>query len=249
MAKDQATEVSVIEDMEVTPALMTELFGPAEPIEGVELQLAPITIAHQNQAFQIDDEMTKTFDGQILDIINVNAWWSESFDETGGGTPPECFSMDGIKPSPGCENQQHPVCRSCPQNQFGSDGARGKSCKNMKRVHVMLKGDMLPCRLTVPPTSIRPVNEYVSSLYRRVVLPPWFVVTKFSLKEAKNRGGIKYSELVLEMKEILVDFSKGKDVAKEQGSLIMKQREDMLPIMRGIPIDYEEAHEGGDAPF
>lgn len=247
MAKnEESKDLTVMGDTDLTPSEMAEWLGPQAEMDGVEYVPDVITIAHQNQVFQMPDgDMAKSFKGQIIDIVNVNAWWLETFDDSGGGTPPQCFSPDGIQPSPSSEDKQSQFCRSCSQNQFGSDGGRGKACKNMKRVHVFLevedgKYEVLPTRLVVPPTSMQAINQYASRLAKKV-LAPFFVVTKFSLKEAKNKSGIKYSSLDLEMDKLLLDFSKGKEHVQAQAKAIKDKRNELLPLMRDtMPADFQD---------
>lgn len=254
MAKnDEEKSLATMGETGITPSQMAEWIQPQDMMDGVEYVPDLITIAHQNQAFQMPDgDLTKSFKGQIIDIVNVNAWWRETFDDSGGGTPPQCFSPDGIQPSPSSEDRQSQFCRNCPQNQFGSDGGRGKACKNMKRVHVFLEGEMLPSRLVVPPTSMQSINQYVSRLAKRG-LAPQFVVTEFGLQSAQNRSGIKYSALDLTMDSLLLDESKGEDAVKEQIRAIKQKREELLPIMRDtVPADFQNPSEqsgDGDPPF
>lgn len=254
MAKnEESKEVANVGETGITPAQMAEWISPQDLMDGVEYVPDIIQIAHQNQAFEMPDgEMTKTFKGQIIDIVNVNAWWKETFDDSGGGTPPQCFSPDGIQPGASSEDKQSQFCRSCPQNQFGSDGGRGKACKNMKRVHIFLEGEMLPTRLVVPPTSMKALNKYVSRLAKKG-LAVQFVITEFSLEAAQNRSGIKYSALSLEMGELLLDESQGETGIKAQIKAIKNKREELLPIMRDtVPADFQTMGEqtggGDDAP-
>jgi len=176
---------------------LAEYFGGGVPQqEGIEFRFAQVKIAHQNQAWELPDgDVVKKFKGIILHIQNGNVWWEKSFDETGGNVPPDCYSLNGIKPSPQSNMMQANTCRECKQNVFGSDGKRGKACKNMKRIYVLMDGYELPVRITAPPTSIRAVNEYGSFLANKGIPSYIMVETQFNLKAASNKDGIKYSEI------------------------------------------------------
>ena len=128
----------------------------------------------------------------------ANAYWAISFDESGGGDPPTCLSLNGVTPEMSSEEVQSNsgLCMDCPRNQFGSDGKRGKQCKNMKRIHVLIDGSIMPFRLTVPPTNMKAVDLYVSLLTSQGV-PYQLVETEFTLKKATNKDGVEYSELVM----------------------------------------------------
>ena len=56
----------------------------------------------------------KTLTGIIIGSQTGRKYWKTSFDETGGGTPPDCFSADGVDGigNPGGQ------CASCPNAKF-----------------------------------------------------------------------------------------------------------------------------------
>lgn len=227
MAKEQAVQKRESMDME-----LAGMFDLKDNMAGVEARLPQIGIIHQAQMFEFPDgEKHASFTGTILDISRINAWWEQSFDETGGGVPPDCFSMDGITPDPFSGNRQNSECRSCTQNSFGSDGGRGKACKNMKRVHILLEGEMLPHRLTIPPSNLKAVDLYVSLLTSKGI-PYQLVKTEFSLGKAKNKDGITYAEI--QMKNI------GTTDSVEEARRIKAIRDEFLGVMRGQEIKAEE---------
>ena len=208
-----------------------ELFNLKDNMEGVQPRLPQIGIVHQGQMFIMPDgEKTQKFIGIILDSNRINAFWHHSFSESGGGDPPDCFSMDGIVPEASCPDPQHDSCTKCPHNEFGSDG-RGKACKNMKRAHVLLDDSALPYRLTIPPTSLKSIDTYVSLLTGQGV-PYQLVITEIGLREVANKDGIKYSEVTF--KQV------GNVTTKEKAEQLRQARNDMLQAMRGDTVNTEE---------
>jgi len=194
--KTETTDVAVHEDANV-PIVGGELFNMGDQMEGVEPQLPQIKIVHQAQMFVFPDGTKKeTFKGVILDMNRTNAYWAESFEESGGGTPPTCLSLDGLVPEPRSKDIQSPTnsCLDCPQNEFGSGKKDGKACKNMKRIHILMDGSMMPYRLTSPPSNLKAVDLYVSLLTSQGI-PYQLIETEFSLRVAQNKEGIEYSEL------------------------------------------------------
>lgn len=137
------------------------------------------------------DELT----GVIIDIWNANAWWEKGMDEGGGGEIPDCFSLDAITPSDDGANVQSLDCRSCTRNAW-KPGGQGKECKNMKRILIVLPERTIPYLLSAPPTSIRPIEQYMISLTDKQ-LPFYCVNTKLTLVIDKNKSGIEYSKLHL----------------------------------------------------
>lgn len=241
MSKNSKATKDVAIRGETLPREAMGVFDPKESAEGIDIRLGQIKILHQANLFELPDgEKTDAFEGIILDIYNVNAWWEESYDITGGGIPPQCFSMDGIKLDPMSEKPQSEkgFCASCPQNKFESeirkDGSpgRGKACKNMKRVHVMMANGQFPKRLTVPPTSLKAINEYVSLLLDKGIPYP-IVNTHFGLDEASNKDGIKYSGLVLEK----IGFAAN---TREEAEAIKQKKKDFWGAMREQPVETSE---------
>lgn len=221
----------------VTEAQRNEVvnfFGGQVPgMEGVGFRFMGIKIAHQSGAFEMPDgNMMKLFKGVILHLQSANAWWKTSFNESGGGTPPSCWSPDGIRPSPTSSELQANVCRECKWAVFGSDGKRGKACKNMRKIFTLIPGYDLPVRLTAPPTSLRPIDEY-GSLLAYKALRYIMVETQFGLKEERNKDGIKFSSLTF----VPMGTSAHN---KEEADRLMKLRNDFMPQMTGEEVTAEE---------
>lgn len=235
MAKEKDNGTAA--EMALTDTTQRDLvgfFGGQVPEqEGIEFRFSQVKIAHQNQAWELPDgDVTKKIEGVILHIQNMNAWWEKSFQESGGGSPPDCFSLDGIKPSPTSAKLQSNLCRTCPRNVFGSDGKRGKACKNMKRLYALIDGYNLPVRITVPPTSIRSINEYGSFLANKM-FQYIMVKTLFTLKAASNKEGIKYSEIH--------PVAIGPSATSEgEAKRLIKMKEDFYDLMVGEEFRPEE---------
>lgn len=216
-------------DLSILAAGTSEL---SDNLDQIEIRLPQISILHQAQMFQMPDETkVASFEAVILDFNRLNAYWKESFDKSGGQVPPDCFSLDAVRPSPYSPDLQADYCQECKQNAFGSDGARGKKCQNKKRVHVLIEPkQMLPYRLTLPPSNLKAFDLYVSALVGRGF--PWRMVsTLFKLKPAQNKGGIVYSEIVL---------SAIGQMPPEQVALSKKIADKLMPILRDKDIRAEE---------
>lgn len=127
--------------------------------------------------------------GVILEHNPVNAYWRDKF--TGGNESPDCSSYDG-KQGIVRETGEVKDCATCPFNQFGSDG-HGKACKNIHRLFILREGNPVPLILSLPPTSIRYMRDYIG---KRIILKGlrcWQALTKITLKKEKSKDGITYS--------------------------------------------------------
>ena len=190
-----------------TPATPTAL-APYETLYQEELQrnlhgviprLPLIRILHAGaMLFEIQDDLTgkprhvEQFEGVMLDHQRVNAWWEEAYAKS-GGRHPDCWSLDAKRPDATGAKVQHERCTTCPQNRYGSKG-RGKACKNMRRLLVKINDNLLPYILTVPPTSLKELDRYLTAL-TNVRIPSSAAITVFTLTAAKNDDGIAYSRL------------------------------------------------------
>lgn len=60
-------------------------------------------------------------------------------------------------------------CKGCPMSAWGSavsdDGEprRGKACKEMRRIYLFQKDDILPVKISLPPTSVTAWDDYISA--------------------------------------------------------------------------------------
>lgn len=129
--------------------------------------------------------------GVIVAVQSARAFWRVEFSESGGGTPPDCSSDDGKigNGDPGGS------CLSCPYNEFGSktQGKRGKACKEIKRVFLLLPERNLPTVINLPPGSLKEFNKYLLRL-ADAGLAYYKVATSFTLIQDKNADGIKFSK-------------------------------------------------------
>lgn len=130
--------------------------------------------------------------GVILYHHPVNAYWVEKF--AGGNEQPDCSSMDG-KRGMVRDTGEIRTCANCPHNQFGSDGA-GKACKNVHRVYILREGNPVPLILSLPPTSLKYMRDYIGKRILLKGMRCYEAVTKITLKKEKNAAGIAYSRAV-----------------------------------------------------
>lgn len=191
-------------------------------------------------------ESAMAITGIILDHHPVNAYWKDKF--SGGNDQPDCASTDG---KVGVERGTGEIhdCSRCPYNQFGSDG-NGKACKNMHRVYILCSGSPIPLLLTLPPTSIKSMRDYIA---RQVVvkgLRCWQVFTNIRLKKEQNKDGITYSRAafgragVLTAGQTSAVASMAAELRKKNRSLDV-QVDDFAeaPDRKNIDVEFEEAGE------
>ena len=148
------------------------------------------------------EEMAKTICGVIVYYRPVRAFWELSYDEGGGGCPPDCSSKDG-KIGIGTPGG---TCGTCALNKFGSDGGRGKACKEMRLLFVLTPESLLPLMVVLPPTSIQPMKQFMTRLTARMIRYNK-VQVEIGLKEALNKDNIKFTHATFTVKTVLDDES------------------------------------------
>lgn len=224
MATKKTTELAPINNFQIAnryegmdPELLAELQDQMDDLDddnGIMCRLIKIPagggLAYEVQGEDDDDvEYMKEISGVIIFTHRMNGYWPNSYG-TGEGEDkiPLCSSMDG-KSGLWRDSGELRNCENCPLNQYGSaaatkgETARGKACKNMRRLYMMLDGDPNFYLLTVPPTSIKEVNRQLAKIMGSKGIPYTGLIVSLKLEKAVNAGGIAYSKVVIEKKGLL----------------------------------------------
>jgi len=197
-----------------------------EVMDNIDFQPGRIKIMHREKQFLLPDgKATKEIKGVVIYFHRARGFWRDE-----GESMPTCSSMDGKKGTV-TETGEPQTCSSCPYNQFGSDlkGGKGKACKEMRRLFVLQEGDMYPSILSIPPTSLRNWDSYVSNLVSKKKIPLAFVTT-FTLEKA-NTGSFDYSKIVPEI---------GEQLDKQTILNLLKMREEVVKAAEKIGIEGED---------
>lgn len=151
-------------------------------------------------AFEIptDDPDNPDTEKEIVGVIlfhhPINAYWEAKYD--GQNNNPDCSSYDG-KVGVNTKTGEICNCATCEYNEFGSgEGGNGKACKNMHRCYILREGNPVPILLTLPPTSLKSLRDYLG---KQVVLKGmrcYQVITKVTLKKEVSSANITYSRAV-----------------------------------------------------
>lgn len=131
-----------------------DLFGGPGYQIPVDAPLPAIKILRESAQFEMPDgRFVRDFTGHILHWHNANQYYATAFGE-GENPLPDCFSSDGIRPDGGQFMQAGP-CRMCQMNQFGTaEDKVAKACQNTIRMYVLIDGEVIPCLVKAPPSSL-----------------------------------------------------------------------------------------------
>lgn len=174
-------------------------------------------------------DVAKEIEGVIVWHHPVNTYWSKEF--TGEDAMPDCVSLDG-KVGKDMHSERMINCSTCQLNQFGSKGA-GKACRNSHRLYILRQGDALPLILSVPPSSLKTLKEYIAKRIIARNKRTACVITKIALKKAQSSGGITYSQAV---------FSYVRDLTPEE----IASAAPMTSLVKSIGLRYPEPEDQSD---
>lgn len=216
VVKHGETGFSIVDD----PQAQEVMVGAFDQLGLSDFQLSRIKIPSGGMTAWEVESLEGTTVEKHLDVILVamkgkqKTWWARPLEDAGGGAPPSCTSTDGINgfginvlaadAEPG-----HHKCSECAWNQFGSarNGGKGKDCSDFALLYFFTKGSRLPSILSVPATSLKPLQGYILKLIdagKRMET----CVTRLSLKKVQSASGVGFSQLDLAWQADLSDEDK-----------------------------------------
>ena len=197
MSIQNNTAVDVYQNFVLPTALDSDFSSEdlADDMEGLQLTMQRVKIpGGGNLQFEIrsDDPDNPDYERKLVGVILyhhlANAYWPEG-SEYDDNVPPFCQSFDGKQGY----GEPGGVCAACAFNQFGSTAnGSGKACKNMRQIYLLRSGEYLPLQLSLPPTSLRPFNDFMNLAFVARRRPSYSAIVEIGLKRAES-GGYTYS--------------------------------------------------------
>lgn len=202
----------------IDPELLAELKDEMEdldPESGITCRQIKVPsgggIAYEVQGEEEGDaDPMKEIQGVIVFTHRLSGYWPGSFGSAKEAKDkiPVCSSMDG-KTAVWTETGEVRTCESCPYNQYGTgvdekgNPSKGKACKNMRRIYLLMDGDPNFYLLSVPPTSIKDVNKQLAKILASGT-PYTGMIVSLTLEKVQNRNGVAYSKVVIKKKGLLL---------------------------------------------
>ena len=201
----------------IDPELLAELqdeMGDLDPESGITCRQIKVPsgggIAYEVQGEDEGDaDPMKEILGVIVFTHRLSGYWPGSFGSAKDAKDkiPVCSSMDG-KTAVWAETGEVRTCETCPYNQYGTgvdekgNPSKGKACKNMRRIYLLMDGDPNFYLLSVPPTSIKDVNKQLAKILASGT-PYTGMIVSLTLEKAQNSNGVAYSKVVVKKKGLL----------------------------------------------
>lgn len=136
------------------------------------LDFVPGQIKIIKDACLFQDELGETFKelvGVVVFKQKTRGYWPK--DQADDDKVPACSSQDGIT---GIDRDQvvHD-CATCPFNAWGTgvdengDPTKGKACKEMRRLFIVRRGNVMPETVRMSPMSLKPHDKHFSARLQR----------------------------------------------------------------------------------
>lgn len=254
------------EDMTEEQQLIREILEEDKEDNSDDMELMRIKLpAGGTNKFEMGEkgQDEEDFEAVVLVVQTNRGYWPRQ----GQGNPPMCSSSDGKigkialelddedeKAAKEARPVVHPMfklgkqaaydCSTCDLNEWGSahlhkGGGRGKACKEMRRLLVVIKGWQMPSILSLPPTSIKNWKLYSTRLKNDQSY--YFAVrTEFKLEEAQATTGDKYSVVQL------MDTEKLSPEELAAVRIMRKAYKDFIAEMEVTGDDYSEEGNTGN---
>lgn len=142
-------------------------------------------ISIKGSRFRIKDGDAETvLQSTHIDVIIVGAnprysktYYAKTWDPNAEASAPDCYSLDGVKPSADSGSPQNDLCATCKWNEFGSKitpmGTETKACADKKRLAVVAADDPSGpiYLLEVTPAALKSLKIYQKELAMRGFTP------------------------------------------------------------------------------
>lgn len=243
-----AVAVTVVPSAE-SMNIVKEALGAGESLSVDLLKRAKWPAAGAQHFSWVDGSQPVPFiEGVMILRHPVRVFWQKPFTETGGGTPPDCFSMDntlghGDRGLPGDDTEGDGAvheCATCPFADWGTavnekgEPAAGKACRQVTRTFILQEGHVLPTLVPVPPSSYKKALVHTVGLSAENKSYYRDVVTRISTEPTKSRGGIAYA---------IAKFEVVRETTPEERAAIQSYRDGILPFLNNLSVVDVEATE------
>lgn len=207
----------------MTPEQVESLFSDTMGKPTSMLDNLTVYRAGKEDYFRRGEEKVPSVLGVILFSQRpMRTWWASA---EISDKPPECYSIDGIKPDADSDNVQADTCAECPWDKFGTaEKGRGKACKTRAADFVLELSEAklgtvpgitrnsihqieLSPQMIVGPALVRYGigNREAAENYQHLMrfarergTYPQGLVCRWSFSKGESKGGVKYDVVKME---------------------------------------------------
>jgi hypothetical protein len=208
-------------------APIKEALGPGEALSVTMLEQAKVPTGGGLTWQLSDGGAVREIEGVIILRQPTRVYWAQSFDESGGSTPPDCSSLDFVT------GQGDPggACGNCSLRYGASRDEEGERCSDRTRIFLLQDGNILPILLNLPATSFRNAQGYALRLAGKGAYYYQFV-TKLGLEKAQSQGGIPYAK---------ASFATVRQLDADEQRWVDNYRTEIIPYLNSLSVVDVEA--------
>lgn len=185
-----------------------------------------------------EPDYPKFVDVIILERQTARGWWARSLDDSGGGSPPDCSSTDGVTGigwyGKGSESNPSGACYGCPMNAFNTaKKGSGKDCREFTLLFVVRDPNkFLPDVVVLPPSSVGVMKNYFVGVISSG-LRFYGAIYRLNLEKVSNGQGIAYARV----KPALLGR-----LSPEQTKTVEAMRKQLANVLGSVTIDLTPAN-------
>jgi len=170
------------------------------------------------------DGPRSSFDAVIVASAKVlsKVWYEQGYVE-GNTSPPDCWSGNGVTPSPNSPKRQSETCATCQRNIWGGriteNNKRAKECTDSKRMAVVPLDDVAnedmggPMLLRVPAASLADLSSYGNEL-AKLGYHYYAVATKIQFDPQEAYPKFRFMAI--------------RPLTKEEGEIVIEMRDNQM---------------------
>lgn len=189
--KEPGTALVSLAELEKQLAVKGQAQLDAEPLLGTPI------IRTRGKKFSVEDNvLPNPLRTIVVGYSALNAFYDSDYDPD-TPAPPACYAVGEVSkisemaPAANSPKKQAEKCQGCPQNAFGTaDKGKGKACRNMRRVAVILPDEKkeVPtiALLTLPPSAYKEFTKYVQQVAKVLNRSLHGVITDWTFDETKD---------------------------------------------------------------
>jgi len=190
-----------------------------------------------------ESETVGSVEGIIVFHDEDRAYWQRSYDETGGGEPPDCRGMKDENNVWHGTGEPGGVCVKCPHSEFTKD-KDGKTvpprCPIFRKVFLLRPGELMPTLFTARGGNVQQITTYLMNLTFQGRMLAHHCITKITLESTKYKSGRDWKKWKIGFVAELPDDAKAQ----------MDQFHGMLkPMLEKVEVTQADVQGKDEEPF
>lgn len=207
MSEDQTALMKMLDELpiEELATISTDNFSPEEDgqrVPSFEGRFKVVKVKNDSQTFEVDDELVKELRGVIVEFHTTKTFYIESYEASGGGQRPDCYSNDSVTPKDDSGAKQSDRCSTCQRNKFYPDpdpkraNKKKKDCRDTITLYIWNPREERPLLLRVSTMNRKVVSAFIKRLSEKGIAKE-LISCEFSLFKDTETADVPFSGLTI----------------------------------------------------